>query len=109
VRHSFPDGVDGVYDTAAITTAAVPAIRDGGVIAVVRGWDGPNPERDVQVRRVSVGNALQNTQWLRLLADEAAAARIQLRVADTYEPHEAEAAYLRTEVGGMRGRAVIRF
>lgn len=37
VRGLFPDGVDAVFDTAAITVAAVPAIKDGGAIAVVRG------------------------------------------------------------------------
>lgn len=109
VRRSFPDGVDGVYDTAAITTAAVPAIRDGGRLAVVRGWNGPDPERGIHVHRVSVGNALQNTQWLNLLVDEAVAGHIQLRVAATYEPEAAQDAYTRTEAGGIRGRAIIRF
>jgi len=48
------------HGTATITTAAGPRVRDGDVIAVVRDWDGPNWERDVQGRRVSVGNALQH-------------------------------------------------
>ena len=39
VRTIAPEGVDAVFDTAGLTRAALPAIRDGGAIAVIRGWD----------------------------------------------------------------------
>ncbi|MER5466079.1 NADP-dependent oxidoreductase [Streptomyces sp. NPDC002668] len=109
VRQAAPGGADGLLDTAALTEAVVPAIRDRGVIAVVRGWNGPGPERGIQVSRVSVGNALQNTDWLRQLADHAAAGRIRLRVAGVHAPEAALDGYLRMEAGGLRGRTVIAF
>jgi NADPH:quinone reductase len=105
-----PDGVDAVYDTAALTRAVLPAIRDGGAIAVVRGWDdGGEPGRGITVQTVSVGNAMRNTAWLQQLADEASAGRIQLRVAGLYPPELAAEAHNLMENGGLRGRAVITF
>ena len=111
VRRLLPGGVDAVFDTtAALTRAALPAIRDGGAIAVVRGWDGgPVPGRGITIEAVSVGNAMHNTAWLEHLADEAAAGHIQLRVAGLYPPERAVEAYQLMEAGGLRGRAVITF
>jgi NADPH:quinone reductase-like Zn-dependent oxidoreductase len=109
VRASAPAGVDGVLDTASVTTAAVPAVRDGDMVAYVRSWDGPEPDRGVVIERVSVGNALSNTDWLRLLANEASSGGLQLRVARTYAPEDAIDAYLGMEAGGLRGRNVITF
>jgi NADPH:quinone reductase-like Zn-dependent oxidoreductase len=109
VRTAAPTGVDGVLDTASITTAAAPAVRDGGMVAYVRGWDGPEPDRGIAIERVSVGNAMQNTDWLRLLAGEASGGRLPLRVAATYAPEAAIDAYLGMEAGGLRGRNVITF
>jgi NADPH:quinone reductase len=111
VRGLLPGGVDAVFDTtAALTRAVLPAIRDGGAIAVVRGWDGgPPPGRGITIEAVSVGNAMHNTGWLEQLADEAAAGRIQLRVAGLFPPERAAEAYHLMEAGGLRGRAVITF
>jgi NADPH:quinone reductase len=93
-----------------LTRAVLPATRDGGAIAVVRGWDGGDPPgRGITVHPVSVGNAMHNTEWLQHLADEAAAGHIQLRVADLYPPERAAEAYRLMEAGGLRGRAVITF
>jgi NADPH2:quinone reductase len=36
IRERMPDGVDGLIDAAAIGIAAVPAVRDGGHLAVIR-------------------------------------------------------------------------
>lgn len=105
-----PDGVDAVYDTAVLTRSAVPAIRDGGSIAVVRGWDEEGePERGITVHQVSVGAAMHNTAWLQTLADQAALGNLQLRVKDVYAPERAIDAYQRMEAGGLRGRLVITF
>lgn len=111
VRGLLPGGVDAVFDTtAALTHAALPAIRDDGAIAVVRGWDGgAAPGRGITVHAVSVGNAMHNTAWLEYLADEVTAGHLQLRVAGLYPPERAMEAYLRMEAGGIRGRAVITF
>jgi NADPH:quinone reductase len=110
VRGLLPGGVDAVFDTANLTRAVLPAIRDGGAIAVVRGWDGgAPPDRDITVQAVSIGNAMHNTDWLQHLADQAAAGHIQLRVAGLFPPERAAEAYHLMEAGGLRGRAVITF
>jgi NADPH2:quinone reductase len=110
VRKLVPEGVDAVLDTALVRRAALPAIRDSGAIAVVRGWDGgEDPERGIRVVTVSVAKALGNTAWLDLLSQEAAAGRLTARVADTYPPERAQQAYERMDAGGLRGRLVITF
>jgi NADPH2:quinone reductase len=110
VRELLPGGVDAVFDTAALTRAVVPVIRDGGAIAVVRGWDGgAAPGRGITVQAVSIGNAMHNTAWLQHLADQVTAGHIQLRVAGLYPPERAVEAYHLMEAGGLRGRAVITF
>lgn len=110
VRRLLPEGVDAVFDTATLTRAVLPAIRDDGAIAVVRGWDaGGPPSRGITVQSVSVGNALRNTAWLQHLADEAEAGHIQLRVTGLYPPERAIEAYQLMEAGSLRGRAVITF
>jgi NADPH2:quinone reductase len=35
------DGVDAVLDRATLNELVLPAIRDGGGLAVIRGWNGP--------------------------------------------------------------------
>ena len=110
VRKLVPEGVEAVLDTALVRRAAVPAVRDGGAIAVVRGWDdGEDPERGIRVVTVSVAKALANTAWLELLSEEAAAGRLTARVLDTYPPERTQEAYERMDAGGLRGRLVITF
>jgi NADPH:quinone reductase-like Zn-dependent oxidoreductase len=110
VLQLVPAGVDAIYDTAALTRSVLPAIRDAGAIAVIRGWDDAGaPDRAITVRAVSVGPAMQNTEWLQLLIDEAARGHLQLRVAGVYAPEDAMEAYTRMEDGGLRGRLVIAF
>ncbi len=110
VRRLLPDGVDAVFDTAVLRRDALPAIRDGGAIAVVRGWDdGEDPERGIRLVVISVSKVLAATTWLELLSDEAAAGRLVPRVADTYPPERAQEAYERMDAGGLRGRLVISF
>jgi NADPH2:quinone reductase len=52
---------------------------------------------------------MHNTAWLELLAEQATAGHIRLRVAGLYPPERATEAYLLMEAGGLRGRAVITF
>jgi NADPH:quinone reductase len=67
VRERYPDGVDGLYDTAILRGAVLGAIRDGGGIAVIRGWDDSPVERGIQVHAVRVATVLERTDWLREL------------------------------------------
>jgi NADPH:quinone reductase len=109
VREAVPDGVDGLYDTALLGRAAFPAIRDGGAMAVVRGWDDSPAERGIEVRPVWVRTVLERTEWLEQLRERAAAGRLALRVAAELPPEDAARAHERMEAGGLRGRAVIVF
>jgi len=110
VRAVAPDGADAVYDTALLYRDAFPAVRDGGQVVFVRGWDGNEvEERDIRVHPVMVFEVLQRTDWLdelRLLASEG---RIKLRVARELPPEQAAEAHRLMGAGGLRGRAVIVF
>jgi NADPH2:quinone reductase len=109
VRAVAPGGVAAVFDTALLNAGALSAIRDGGSLAVVRGWDGSTPDRAITVHAVMVREVLEVTKWLDHLRELAGAGRIQLRVAARYGPDEAAAAHRLMAAGGLRGRAVIVF
>jgi NADPH:quinone reductase-like Zn-dependent oxidoreductase len=111
VCEAVAGGVDAVYDTALLGRDAFPALRDGGAIAVVRGWpdDAPPAERGIDIRKVFVRTVLDRTDWLELLRDRAANGRLALRVASEHPPEDAARAHAAMEAGGLRGRAVIVF
>ena len=110
VLEAAPDGVDALYDTALLRRAAFPAIRDGGQIVVVRGWDGDEVEdRGIRVHPVMVAHVLNRTDWLEELRTLASGGRIKLRVAREFPPEEAAEAQRVMDAGGLRGRAVIVF
>ena len=107
VREQAPAGADGFLDTALLGLAAFPALRDGGVIAVLRGWHDGAPERGLDIRQVSVQTVLERTEWLEQLRQLASRGTLQLRVAGTYPPARFADAHRAMEAGGLRGRAVI--
>jgi NADPH:quinone reductase-like Zn-dependent oxidoreductase len=110
VLEAAPDGVDGLFDTALMRRAAFPAIRDGGQIVVVRGWDGDEVEdRGIRVHPVMVATVLERTDWLEELRQRAADGRLKLRVVQEFPPEEAAEAQRLMDAGGIRGRAVIVF
>jgi NADPH:quinone reductase-like Zn-dependent oxidoreductase len=110
VRAVAPDGADGVYDTALLYRDALGAVRDGGGIVFVRGWDGDEVEdRGVRVYPVFVAQVLERTDWLEELQALASAGKLQLRVAGEYPPERAADAHRAMDAGGLRGRAVIVF
>jgi len=104
-----PEGVAAVYDTALLGRDVFGAIRDGGGIAVVRGWDGSPTERGIVVHQVRVREVLERTEWLLELRSLAADRTLALRVAGEYPPERAADAELVMDAGGLRGRAVIVF
>jgi NADPH:quinone reductase-like Zn-dependent oxidoreductase len=108
IRGLAPEGVDGLFDTALLGRDAFPAIRDGGAMVAVRGWQGET-ERGIVVHPVMVRNALERTDWLEELRQLASNGRIQLRVAGEYPPEQAAEAQRVMDAGGLRGRAVIVF
>ena len=117
VRAVAPDGADAVYDTALLYRDAFPAIRDGGGLLVVRGWDADNTiaplheveERGIRVHPHVISEVLQRTDLLDALRGLASAGRLLLRVARELPPEEAAEAHRLVEAGSLSGRAVIVF
>jgi NADPH:quinone reductase-like Zn-dependent oxidoreductase len=109
VRDAVPEGADVVFDTALLGRSIFPALRDGGAITVVRGWDGSEAERGIEVHPVFVREVLERTEWLWELRRLASEGRLKLRVAGEYPPEQAADAYRAMEAGGLRGRALIVF
>lgn len=108
-RELLPEGLDGVLDTALLGRDAFAAIRDGGAMAVVRGWEGGEPPRGIRIHKVFVFEVLERTDWLRELAQAVEARQIRLRVAAEFPPEQASSAQQMMERGGIRGRALILF
>jgi NADPH:quinone reductase-like Zn-dependent oxidoreductase len=88
---------------------AFGAIRDRGVMVVVRGWKPEQTERGIEVKQVSVGTVLERTDWLEELRQAASDGLLQLRVAGEYPPEQAAEAQRIMHAGGLRGRALIVF
>ena len=109
VLAAAPGGVDGLYDTALLHETAFPVIKDGGGIAVVRGWDGRQTPRGIVVHAVMVFSVLQRTEWLEYLRDLASKGDIHLRVAGEYPVSRVADAQIAMDAGGLRGRAVLMF
>ncbi len=109
VRELAAGGVAGLFDTALLGRSAFGAIRDGGAIAVVRGWDDGDTERGIDVRPVWVREVLQRTDWLHELRGLASDGTLKLRIAGEYPPERAGDAQRAMEAGGLRGRGLIVF
>jgi NADPH:quinone reductase-like Zn-dependent oxidoreductase len=109
VHELLGTGADGCFDTALLGRAAFPAIRDGGAMAVVRGWDAGEPPSGIRVAPVWVSSVLERTDWLSQLRALAAQGVIALRVVAEFPPERAAEAQRAMEAGGLRGRNVIVF
>lgn len=107
-REIAPDGVDGVADGAVLDDDIMPAVRDGGGIATVRGYTGPG-ERGVSWHPVWVGSYAQEHDKLVRLREQVESGAVTLRVAGTFPADRAAEAHRRLEAGGVRGRHVITF
>lgn len=108
IRAHAPEGVDALADGAVMDARVLPAVRDGGAVATVRGWDGP-AERGITVHPVMVFGAAERTEELQRLADLASDGVLTLRVAQTFPAEKASDAHRMLEGGGVRGRIVLDF
>ena len=63
LHDAAPGGVDGLIDAAVLDAAVLPAIRDGGKLATVRGFAGPS-ERGITIEPVRVVSYLHNHEAL---------------------------------------------
>jgi NADPH:quinone reductase-like Zn-dependent oxidoreductase len=84
------------------------AVKDGGDLAVVRGWNGPT-ERGITLHKTFVSSYARNHAALDRLRQQVESGHVTLRVADTYDAADAPQAHRRLEAGGTRGRLVITF
>jgi NADPH:quinone reductase-like Zn-dependent oxidoreductase len=106
VRSVVPGGVPGVADGALLHDTIVPAIADGGGLAVVRGWDG-QPGRGITVHPIWVRFRAQDTELLRRVRDYVESGAMRARVADVLPAQQAAQAHERLAAGGVRGRLIL--
>jgi NADPH2:quinone reductase len=103
-----PGGVDGLADGSVQNEQVYDAIRDGGGMATVRGFQGPAP-RGITLHQTWVreyATAHDKLDQLRTLTEQGG---ITLRVARTFPAAEAAEAHRLLQAGGTRGRFVIEF
>ena len=104
----MPEGVDALADGAVMNELVVPAVRDGGAIATVRGFTA-EAERGVTYKPVWVRDYFREQGKLDRLRQQVEDGQITLRVARTFSPERAHEAHATLEAGGTRGRCVIEF
>ncbi|HBU76322.1 MAG: alcohol dehydrogenase [Acidimicrobiaceae bacterium] len=108
IRALVPDGVDGLADGSIQNELLLPAVRDNGGFAAVRGFQGPS-ERGITLHQVWVREyrtELEKLDELRALTESGS---VTLRVAATFPADQASEAHRMLEAGGTRGRCVITF
>jgi NADPH:quinone reductase len=108
VRGIAPDGADGVVDAALMNDLVVPAVRDEGGIATLRGWRGDG-ERGIRFLPVVVRSYFREQARLDRLREQAEDGQVTLRVAQVLPAEQAAQAHRILEAGGTRGRLVLGF
>jgi len=108
IRELVPGGVDGLLDAAVIGAPILPAVRDGGGMAVVRGFEG-DTERGIAIHQVRVSDYAENHEALDGLGQLVSHGKLTLRVAEAFPPERVGEAQSRLEAGGVRGRLIIVF
>lgn len=109
-RAHAPGGVDAAVDAALIGDVLLPAVRDGGAVALLR--DPGEVRSDTRgIRRVTpfVHDYDGRPDKLGRLRQLAEAGELALRVAGRFRPSEAARAHQLLEAGGVRGRLIIEF
>src|SRR3954453_2455795 len=112
IREQFPDGVDGLADGAVQDALVLPAVRDGGAVATVRGYRGPTDEQGqwgLRVFPTLVRKVAQDRAALDRLRQQAEDGDVTLRVNRALPAEEAAEAHRLLARGGVRGRLVLRF
>jgi NADPH2:quinone reductase len=108
VRAAVPEGADAVIDGALLDHLALPAVREGGRIVTVRGYQGPG-EGDTTCHPVLVRSYAREQAKLDQLRQQVEDGQVTLRVAATLPAEQAAEAHRRLEAGGVRGRLVLEF
>jgi NADPH:quinone reductase len=108
IREHFPEGVDGLADGAVQDALVLPAVKDGGAVATVRGYRGDGT-RGLRVFPTMVRRVAQDRAALDRLRQQAEDGVLTLRVARTFPVEKAADAHRMLEAGGVRGRLVLTF
>ncbi|MHB1775356.1 MAG: NADP-dependent oxidoreductase [Acidimicrobiales bacterium] len=108
MRAAAPAGVDGLVDAAVQNALVAGAVRDGGQVATVRGYDA-DAERGVRLVPVWVREYARERSKLDRLRRLVEEGRLSLRVARTYPAAAAADAHRALEAGGVRGRLVLEW
>ena len=105
IRTIVPDGVRALIDCSIQLSEALPAVADGGMIAIFRPVDfDPAPARSVLVL---ISQALKRPGWLAQLRRHVEAGTLTPRVAREFPLASAADAHRLLEQGGTRGRIVL--
>ncbi|CCG01936.1 quinone oxidoreductase family protein [Blastococcus saxobsidens] len=108
IRQHHPEGVDGLADGSVQDELVLPAVRDGGAVATVRGYRG-NGERGLRVFPTLVRKVATDRPALDRLRRQVEDGAVTLRVARTFPAEQAADAHRALEAGGVRGRLVLTF
>ncbi|WP_327714758.1 NADP-dependent oxidoreductase [Streptomyces sp. NBC_00490] len=108
VRAAIPEGVDGLVDAASLGALTARAVRDGGRVVTLRGFDGPG-ERGVVFEPVVVFRYARERAKLDRLRQQVEAGSLTLRVAKTLPAEQAAEAHRLLAAGGTRGRLILTF
>jgi NADPH2:quinone reductase len=108
IREHFPEGVHGLADGSVQDELVLPAVRDGGAVATVRGYRG-NGERGLRFFPTRVPKVAEERDWLDTLRQQVEDGVLTLRVARTFPAEQAAEAHRMLEAGGVRGRLVLTF
>jgi NADPH:quinone reductase-like Zn-dependent oxidoreductase len=105
---AVPGGVDALADGSVQNMQVVPAVRDGGGIAAVRGFEG-GAGRGITVHPVWVREYARERAKLDRLRQQVEDGVLTLRVASGMPAAKAAEAHRMLEAGGTRGRIVLEF
>ena len=105
-HHALPDREAG--PATPRPPGAFPAVRDGGRVATVRGFQGTR-ERGTTCHPVLVRSYAREQAKLDQLRQQAEDSQLTLRVAAVLPADQAAEAHRRLEAGGVRGRLVLEF
>jgi len=108
IREHFPDGVDGLADGSVQDALVLPAVRDGGAVATVRGYRGDG-QRGLRVFPTRVYQLAEDRAALDRLRQQVEDGVLTLRVARTFPAEQGAEAHRTLEGGGVRGRLVLTF
>jgi NADPH:quinone reductase len=106
VRQAAPEGADGLVDGALLNELVIPAVRDGGQIVTLRGFEG-NVDRGITFHPVWVLDYAREQKKLDRLREQVDNGQVALRAARIIPAEKAAEAHRILEAGGIRARLVL--